>query len=73
MWVCGFYPVPGGQLRTLLAHWNGTRWQQIATPASVKITNLLNGISAPASDDIWSVGGTTTIKGVQQPIALHHS
>jgi hypothetical protein len=73
VWVCGFYPVPGGQLRTLLAHWNGTRWQQIATPASVKITNLLNGISAPAPDDIWSVGGTTTIKGVQQPIALHHS
>jgi hypothetical protein len=73
VWVCGLYPVPGGQLRTLLAHWNGTRWQQIATPASVKITNLLNGISAPAPDDIWSVGGTTTVKGVQQPIALHHS
>lgn len=72
VWVCGAYPVPGGQLRTLLAHWNGTRWQQIATPASVKITNLLNGISAPAPDDIWSVGGTTTVKGVQQPIALHH-
>ena len=73
VWVCGSYPVPGGQLRTLLAHWNGTRWQQIATPASVKITNLLNAISAPAPDDIWSVGGTTTVKGVQQPIALHHA
>jgi hypothetical protein len=73
VWVCGAYPVPGGQLRTLLAHWNGTRWQQIATPASVKITNLLNGISAPAPNDIWSVGGTTTVKGVQQPIAVHHS
>lgn len=71
VWVCGLYPVPGGQLRTLLAHWNGTSWQQIATPASVKLTNLLNAISAPAPGDIWSVGGTTTVKGVQQPIALH--
>jgi len=70
VWVCGLYPVKGGQERTLLAHWDGTSWQQVATPASVKITNILNAISAPAAGDIWSVGGTTTVKGVQQPIAL---
>jgi hypothetical protein len=71
VWVCGYYPVKGGQERTLLAHWNGTAWQQVATPSSVKITNVLNAISAPAPDDIWSAGGTTTTKGRQQPIALH--
>jgi len=72
VWVCGTYPVPGGQLRTLLAHWNGASWQQISTPASVKLSNVLNAVSAAGPDDIWSVGGTTTVKGVQQPIALHH-
>jgi hypothetical protein len=73
VWVCGSYPVKGGQVRTLLAHWNGTSWQQVATPASVKVTNVLNAISATGADDVWSVGGTTTVKGVQQPIALRHS
>jgi len=72
VWVCGTYPVPGGQQRTLLAHWNGASWRQIATPASVKLTNLLNAISVPAASDVWSVGGTTTVKGVHQMIALHH-
>jgi hypothetical protein len=71
VWVCGFYPVKGGQERTLLAHWNGTAWQQVTTPASVNITNVLKAVSALAPNDIWSVGGTITIKGAQQPIALH--
>lgn len=72
VWVCGYYPVKGGQERTLLAHWNGTAWRRVATPASVKITNVLNSIAVPAPDDIWSVGGTISVKGVRQPIALDH-
>jgi hypothetical protein len=70
VWVCGQYQVKGGQVRTLLAHWNGIAWRQVATPASVKIMNTLVAISAPAPNDIWAVGGTTTIKGVQQAMAL---
>ena len=38
----------------LIAHWNGTTWQTVASPSGV--TGMLRAISADSARDIWAVG-----------------
>lgn len=42
--------------RTLIVHWNGTSWTDVASPNQGSGQNSLHGISAVAEDDIWAVG-----------------
>lgn len=71
VWAAGWYPLKGGGARTLLAHWNGRSWQQVATPLTRRFWSVLNGLSVPAPGDIWAAGGAMTIAGAWQAIALH--
>ncbi len=42
---------------TLIEHWNGTRWSQVASPDLLPSTrNLLQGVTVIASDNVWVVG-----------------
>jgi hypothetical protein len=43
-------------LKTLIEHWDGTRWTQVASPNPGRSENVLNGVSAEAADDAWTVG-----------------
>lgn len=52
---------PGGgspsPSHTLIEHWNGTRWSQIASPDLLpSARNLLQGVTAIAPDNVWAVG-----------------
>ena len=70
-WAVGWYFTPGVTHRhTLIEHWNGTAWQQVASPDPSSTRNVLNGVAASASRNVWAVGyyesGT-----VLQTFALH--
>src|SRR5436309_3603772 len=42
--------------RTLIEHWNGTRWSLIRSPNATNGYNLLNGVAVVAANDVWTVG-----------------
>jgi hypothetical protein len=71
VWAAGWYPLKGGGARTLLVHWNGRSWQQVATPLTHKYWSVFNGLSVPSPGDVWAVGETMTTSGIQRTIALH--
>jgi hypothetical protein len=42
--------------RTVIEHWNGQRWSLARSPNATNGYNLLNGVAAVASNDVWAVG-----------------
>lgn len=75
VWVAGGYPTKNGLGGALLANWNGTAWQQVTTPVNpaTAAAYTLFAISAPAANDIWSVGlSTAEGTGAQQAVAVYH-
>jgi hypothetical protein len=55
-WAVGYQQDAGGPRRTLIEHWNGTRWKVVPSPSVGTDDNLLYGVAAIAPDDVWAVG-----------------
>lgn len=55
-WAVGYQQDSGGPRRTLIEHWNGTRWKVVPSPSVGTDDNLLYGVAAVAPDDVWAVG-----------------
>src|SRR6185437_7900053 len=54
VWAVGAY---GSQTaRTLIEHFDGTRWSVIPSPTVGKYANFLYGLAAVSPRDIWAVG-----------------
>ncbi len=53
-------------IETLILHWDGISWSQVASPNIAGGANQLFGITAISANDIWAVG---TAGGA--PLALH--
>src|SRR6266496_3053776 len=58
IWAVGHGGDPGSiPLTTLTEHWNGTGWSIIPSPSPGTYNgNVLNAISAVATNDVWAVG-----------------
>jgi hypothetical protein len=59
IWAVGDYSTIGGSFasnKTLILHYNGTRWRQVASPSPGGRFNDLNGVSAVSARDAWAVG-----------------
>lgn len=57
VWAVGTYHVSERDTRTLVLHWNGTRWSRVRSPSPAgRGDNVLSGVSAVSADDIWAVG-----------------
>jgi hypothetical protein len=67
VWAVGFRG--GGSktpLETLILHWNGISWNQVASPNLSGAANQLFGVAAISANDIWAVGSAGGA-----PLALH--
>jgi hypothetical protein len=53
-------------LETLILHWDGISWSQVASPNIPGAANELSGITAISSNDIWAVGSAGGA-----PLAMH--
>jgi uncharacterized membrane protein len=53
-------------LETLILHWDGTSWRQVASPNVPAGANQLSGITAISPNDIWAVGSAGGA-----PLAMH--
>lgn len=57
-WAVGSYNAgteAAPSFRTLVLHWNGTRWSAVASPNRGQ-SNLYGGVSGTAANNIWAVG-----------------
>src|SRR6266568_1670204 len=68
IWAVGSY-INGTTSQTLIEHWNGTAWTQVASP-NLGFGDRLSGVAAVSSSNVWAVGfysnGT-----VPQTLILH--
>jgi hypothetical protein len=69
IWAVGYYG-SGATTKTLILHWNGTRWRQVPSPNPGTGFAGLDGVAGASSRNIWAVGdyfnGATT-----QALILH--
>ena len=56
IWAVGEYLNSSSVDVTLAEHWNGTSWSIISSPNMGTSTNLLNGVTAVATNDVWAAG-----------------
>ncbi len=57
--------------RPLIEHWNGSAWQIVPNPVSLK-SGSLSAITAVGPNDIWAVGSTSAAAGAtSEPLILH--
>jgi hypothetical protein len=55
---------------TLIEHWNGAAWQVVDSPNPGTMENVLNGVRALSSSNIWAVGSYAT--GVSERTLVEH-
>jgi hypothetical protein len=58
-WAVGSYFDTGQDAKSLVLHWNGTKWTKVASPSVSGVSTSLTGIDGKSANDIWAVGGTT--------------
>lgn len=59
VWVTGSYDAGAAnttRFRTLVLHWNGTRWSIVASP-NRGLSDLYGGAASTSTEDVWAVGG----------------
>ena len=52
--------------RTLVLHWNGTRWSRVTDAAGTVRDGDLRRVVADGPDDVWAVGSVTDTLGVSR-------
>ena len=72
-WAVGYYrDVTTNGFHTLVLHWDGTSWTQIASPSPTGGPgqgSFLFSVSAVSSSDVWAVGQYSN--GANQTLVLH--
>jgi len=61
-------PVPSVE-RTLIMHWDGTKWSIVPSPSLGKTTNRLESVAAVSKDDVWAVGYYSDGPQFNQPLS----
>jgi hypothetical protein len=67
IWVVGSTNDTVHPIRTGAEHWNGSSWSQIPAPDVGTGQNMLNGVDASASNNVWAVG-YSTLSGSQKTL-----
>ena len=69
IWAVGYYNTSNSTVsQTLIEHWNGTRWNIVASPNLGSSYNFLSGVAAVSASNIWAVGSYTTSSTVSQTL-----
>jgi hypothetical protein len=63
VWAVGDYTNAAGVYRTLIEHWNGRGWKQVASPSPGIGSNYLGSITAVSATNIWAAGEYSTQSG----------
>jgi hypothetical protein len=72
IWAAGEYWTATTE-KTLILHWNGRRWRQVASPGagSTSPNGGLAGIASSSKSSAWAAGSYYTTSSVQQTLTEH--
>jgi hypothetical protein len=59
-WAVGSWSQTGGVYKSLIEHWNGSKWQIKASPSPGTNMNSLNAVAALSGTQAWAVGDHST-------------
>jgi hypothetical protein len=73
VWAVGSSHNGGLPGRTLIEHWDGTRWRIVQSPSPDSQFNELRGVAALSANDVWAVGfrGGTKTETPIETLILH--
>jgi hypothetical protein len=71
VWAVGQSRSASGSFQTLTEHWNGSNWQVVSSPNAGTSDNVLNGVVALASNDVWAAGEALGPASPDQALLLH--
>ena len=66
-WAVGYYSTSSGQ-KSLILHWNGTRWTHVASPGP--LNSELKSVNAVSPSDAWAAGDDSTSSGEPKTLIL---
>lgn len=73
VWAVGASSVTGHD-RTFVQHWDGSQWSVVPSPNGGTLdrnNNLLEGVAAVSTNDVWAVGYYTSDTNGVQTLVLH--
>jgi hypothetical protein len=65
VWAVGASGGVSATPKTLILHWNGTRWSQVTSPKPV--SGVLYAVTAVSANNAWAVGKTAS----SEPLIMH--
>jgi erythromycin esterase-like protein len=69
-WAVGYDVTSGSTDQTLILHWDGTAWTQVASPSPGTAGTVLEAVAATSSTDAWAVGSSFTAD-TEKTLTLH--
>jgi len=69
VWAAGVAVKGSNYIETLILHWDGRAWSQVASPS--RGDSRLTGVAAVSHSDAWAVGESITRAGVHKTLVLH--
>jgi hypothetical protein len=70
-WAVGWYDDSAGIHKTLIEHYNGTKWSRVTSPNPGALPTL-TGVSNNSPSDIWAVGYFDGALGPQRTLIVHY-
>ncbi len=71
VWAVGDFINASGASQTLIEHWNGTQWSIVASPNPSAFHNVLRGVTAIATNDVWAVGWFNNAQDIPRTLIEH--
>jgi hypothetical protein len=68
IWAVGEFLAGGATAQTLTEHWDGSAWSVVPSPDAGTQNNLLIGVAAVSSTDVWAVGDFLNASNVFQTL-----
>ncbi len=69
-WAVGYDVTSGSTDKTLILHWDGTAWTQVASPSPGTTGAVLEAVAATSATDAWAVGSSFTAD-TEKTLTLH--
>jgi hypothetical protein len=73
-WAVGYSSNAPDTQRTLIEHWNGSAWKQVASPnvGGARVQNRLLGVAAVSASSAWAVGAYVNVNGTAGGALIEH-
>ncbi len=74
-WAVGFHQNYKGLYerpeKTLIEHWDGSRWKVVTSPSPGSFYNSLSAVTAVSPTNIWAVGSQGSLQGTSTTLIEH--